>query len=345
MSAVSGQPARKRRSYWEGGQPLVAGAGLQREPGSRATLEQLVEALVRHRRDWRPKTTARNCRHYLLGTRWLSFCQREGIVHADELTTEHVARFLEENTGEISNEYLVKYRTYFRALASFQRAVPGWGEGLGDADRIPKPYTAKLSRKRPPSLSREQEPLLVQAANPGRDRLIVEALLATGVRVSELCAILIGDCVLSGRLPYIHVRGSVHDPGVTKSGEDRDVGFRSSYRGIAKRLATHIAERDPGTLHQELFLSRRTDGDRAAPQFQPLTIWGVEQLFQRLSQKVGFHAYPHLMRHTWATRLVDGGMAPLHLKQAGGWKSITMVERYYAADTREMLEAFERIHA
>jgi hypothetical protein len=31
-----------------------------------------------------------------------------------------------------------------------------------------------------------------------------------------------------------------------------------------------------------------------------------------------------------------------HLQQAGGWKSIEMVRRYYRADAREMLDAFAR---
>lgn len=41
------------------------------------------------------------------------------------------------------------------------------------------------------------------------------------------------------------------------------------------------------------------------------------------------HFSPHILRHIWATRLVDAGVRPLHLMEAGGWSNVEMVRRYY----------------
>jgi integrase len=198
------------------------------------------------------------------------------------------------------------------------------------------------------ALTREEEARVVEAISKRpfsvRDRLLVELLLACGLRVSELCALLVDDLHLTNRPPYLHVRGSVHDRDRTKNGEDRSVPFRSTYNTLPRRLEAFIAtERDPeGTAdRRELFLSRRKD---ASGRLLPLTTWGVEELMQRLSTACGIHCNPHKMRHTFATRSVDAGIPIFHLQQAGGWRSIEMVRRYYTADTREVLESYENAH-
>ncbi|MGH7748264.1 MAG: hypothetical protein ACREQ5_26435, partial [Candidatus Dormibacteria bacterium] len=148
-----------------------------------ATIDEAVEAMLL-RSEWRDPTR-RNCRHYLCGRRFRGFCQTSRIATVDELTTDHVEQFMDQQRGLISNKTREGYRRYLRALAAFQRDVPGYGQGLADMGRVKKPT---LPRRPPaaPSLSREQEDTCVRAAS-GRDRLILELLLATGMRVSELC--------------------------------------------------------------------------------------------------------------------------------------------------------------
>jgi integrase len=70
-----------------------------------------------------------------------------------------------------------------------------------------------------------------------------------------------------------------------------------------------------------------------------LTIWGYESLCERVSLRAGVHFSPHVLRHTWATRLVDARVTPLHMMEVGGWSSIDMVSRYYTANDDEVLAA------
>jgi integrase len=328
------RPAKKRLGYYDSS-VRAAVPPPPRRAGVAPTLDEMVEALIAHRTDWAEHTTQRNCRHYLKGSRWKDHCAAHGVERADQLTTEHVETFLAEQRALVSGDYLIKFRTYFRALAAFQRDVPGFGSGLQDIERVRKPRGS--GRRKPPALSKEQERDLVELAD-GRDRLLVEFLLATGLRVSELCGLLLEHLHLDEDIPYVHVLGSIHDPDNTKGEEDRDVPFRPKYRTLPVRLRGYLAERTD--TRQELFLSSKPD---AQGRPAPLTISGVQQLCARLGVRLGVHVYPHLLRHTWATRLVDAGMGTFHLKQAGGWKSLEMVRTYYRADNREMLEAFHRL--
>jgi site-specific recombinase XerD len=322
--------------------PYAAPVVAQRRPlraGTTATVREACEALVQHHLDWK-KPTLRDARHYLLGGRLLAYCDHEGIQTIDQLTTERVEQFLGLQASLLKPDTVRKYRTYLRALARFQKKVAGYGDGLADIGRISHPKVPRS--KQPKAVSKEEERKVIEACTTKRGRLIVETLFATGVRVSELCALLVDDLYME-RQPYLHVRGSIHDRDRTKNGEDRKVPFRSSYSNVSRRPVEYIAsERDPeGTSpHREIFLSSLA----RAGQRRPLTQWGVEQLMQRLAERTGIYCHPHRCRHTWATRCVDAGIPMFHLQQAGGWKDLGTVRRYYSANVAETLDAFARAH-
>jgi integrase len=313
-----------------------------RQPGAVPTVEEAIHALLRHHAtDW-AITTRRNARHYLLLGRWPEFCRVRGIDTIHLLRTQDVEDFLVDVSTVLKAETVVKYRTYLRALARFCAATPGFGGVLADIDRIPVPRTAR--RKMPVALTRDQEAAIVAAAKPGRDRLIVEVLLACGLRVGELSALLVSDLNLTNRPAFVRVRGNYHNRDITKGREDRNAPFRSKYPNLPRELGDFLRREDSALRaggRQEVFLSQVRDGQGRA---RPLTPTGVQQLMERLTRQTGIHVSPHMLRHTWATRSVEAGVPVFHLQQAGGWQSIEMVRRYYTADAREMLEAFARAH-
>lgn len=130
----------------------------------------------------------------------------------------------------------------------------------------------------------------------------------------------------------------MHDRDRTKSGDDRKAPFRAKYGSLPRRLVEFIAQDRGSTTRREVFLSRALGG---RGEVQPLTLWGVEQLMQRIGRAAGIHCNPHKLGHTRATRCADAGAPMFHLQQAGGW-TIEMVRRYYTATDRAMLEAFAR---
>ena len=339
-------PKRSRRAYGE--QSTPRGATFAPAPVRKAapSVNGAIEAMLTVRAlDW-ASTQLANCRGYLLTPtgRFQLWCRARAIDTIDDLTTDRLLEFLgsladrQQGPG-LKPATIAKYRSHLRALAHFQAATSGYGTSLADIDRIPKPRMPKLRIAR--ALGREEERRVVAACATRRDRLIIELFLATGVRVSEMGALRLPRLQLMARPPRILVVGSVHDPDCTKNGRQRVVTFRKSYAHVPRALSDWIArERDPQELWlgDELFLSE-TRGRREGQTPKPMGIWGFEQLCQRVSAASGVHFSPHVLRHTWATRLVDGGLMPLHLMEAGGWSSVEMVRRYYSANDDEVLSA------
>ncbi|MHB8532874.1 MAG: tyrosine-type recombinase/integrase [Solirubrobacteraceae bacterium] len=308
--------------------------------------------LRRHALDWSP-TTVRNCRHYLTGpscrfTLWLG---EVGISDLGDLTVAGLEGFLADIASVLSGASVAKYRTYLRALARFCAETPGYdAPGLTGIERIPRPRQAKY--KRPEALSPTEVRRVLDACESNRDRLLVETLLATGVRVSELVALRVDDLHIRDRPAFVVVQRTAHSPDLTKNGRDRTVPLLSTHGGgaseatsLARRLERYIAtERDPKRTSpaREVFLSIT---QKIGPGALPLTVTGVQQLMQRLSERSGVYVHAHKLRHTFATRAVDIGTPIFHLQQFLGHQSVEMVRRYYTADQRAALQSYARLVA
>jgi integrase len=60
-----------------------------------------------------------------------------------------------------------------------------------------------------------------------------------------------------------------------------------------------------------------------------MSVQAIRERVQRLGQAVGVpNLSPHDLRHTWATRAQRGGTAAFVLRDAGGWSSLAMPNRY-----------------
>ncbi len=339
-------PKRPRRGY--GDRSVATNAALRRVSvsGEAPMIEHALEAMLNaHVLDW-SRTQRRNCQGYLLSPtgRFQLWCRAQGIVSVDELTTERVSAFLaaiadrDQGPG-LKASTINKFRTHLRSFAHFQATTPGYGRGLDDIGRIRAP---RMPREQVAvALSRDDERAVVAACATRRDRLIIELFLATGLRVSEMAALTLPNMLLSARPPRLVVTGSVHDPDCTKNRRPRQVAFRKSYGNLPRRLLEWVStERDLTQLspRQELFLAV-ADGRPTRHIPTALTIWGYESLCQRVSLRACIHFSPHVLRHTWATRLVEAGVTPMHMMEVGGWSSIDMVRRYYTANNEEVLAA------
>ena len=285
-----------------------------------------------HQLDW-SVTTLRNAGDYLLRGRFPEYLAHHGVTFVDQLSEQLLEDYMTVHATVLKPSTLVKFRTYARALAKFCRERPGFDAPLlGDASGLPRPTVPK--RKLPIALSREDEGRVVAAARPGRDRLIVTTLLATGLRVGELCALTLDHLEeLKGRPPRLVIVGNVHNRVLTKGRRDRIVGFRDAYRALPSELLQWVAKERPQSYLREIFLS---DSEQA------LTTWGVEQLMQRIGKRAGVRCNPHRLRHTWATRCADAGVPIFHLQLLGGWESVDMVRRYYTASDLEAVTALSR---
>ena len=157
-------------------------------------------------------------------------------------------------------------------------------------------------------------------AQDGRTGLMLQTLLETGARASELVQLRIEDVSLAERVITIR-RG--------KGGKRREVPIR---RDLAQLLRLHIGARRAGPL----FASRQ-QGSGPAP--YTLTRQRIGQVVRGVAGAADItkRVYPHLLRHTVATRLLALGMDITDLQRFLGHESITTT-RLYAETTAATLQ-------
>ena len=157
-------------------------------------------------------------------------------------------------------------------------------------------------------------------AQGGRTGLMLQTLLETGARASELVQLRVEDVSLAERVMTIR-QG--------KGSKRREVPIR---RDLAQLLQLHIDARRAGPL----FASRQHG---AGPAPYTLTRQRVGQIVRDVAKAAGItkRVYPHLLRHTVATRLLALGMDITDLQRFLGHESISTT-RLYAETTAAMLQ-------
>jgi integrase len=70
----------------------------------------------------------------------------------------------------------------------------------------------------------------------------------------------------------------------------------------------------------------------------------IRTTFQTACKRAGLKdVTPHVLRHTFASRLAMAGVDPRTIQELGGWASLEMVERYTQLSPTHKAEAVERI--
>ena len=163
---------------------------------------------------------------------------------------------------------------------------------------------------------------VLEAASPAWGRLAILAMLGTGMRVSELCALDLGDFEDETEAAFIKVRRG-------KGAKFRRVPVSQRLRREFQRyLNRHRIE----TSSERLLVLR--DG-------RPVTPESCRRLFQRIAVKVGFRVHAHKFRHTFATEYLRNGGEIERLRKILGHTTYVMVMRYVHLDKGDLMKDFE----
>jgi len=207
-------------------------------------------------------------------------------------------------TRAVFREYLGNLAALGAARASVTRKVSTIHafyrhlahEGLLARDPLEGVSPPRRERRLPSLLPQEQAVHFIEAAggdDPAslRDRAILELLYGAGLRVSELAGLDVADLDRDD--------GSVR---VTGKGNKQRIAVYG--RPASKALDRYLADGRPLLARRDstaLFLNHR-GGDR-------LSVRSIELLVRRYGARAGIdgRVYPHLLRHSFATHLLDGG--------------------------------------
>jgi integrase/recombinase XerC len=171
-------------------------------------------------------------------------------------------------------------------------------------------------RRLPSFLNNEDVSALVSAPEANtplglRDRAVMELLYAAGIRVSELAGLDTTDVNLGDGL--LRVRGKGRKERVVLIGRPARRALKSYLREGRPRLAAGA--------EAALFLNR--DGGR-------LSTRGVQGLVRKYALAAGLdqRIFPHLLRHTFATHMLEGGADLRVLQELLGHSNINSTQIY-----------------
>jgi integrase/recombinase XerD len=286
----------------------------------------LLEEFVRHvalERGLSPNT----CRAYAADVgeflRWLG---GKDPLKADSRLLLDYLWFLKEGGLQASSIFrkMEALKAFYRFQASEERVAD---------DPTRKFRAPKLPKKLPDYLTQAEMEALLSVSDGGRYHLaraktMAELLYATGVRASELIALKPEYVNLADR--WIRVFG--------KGSKERMVPIHErAQKALERFLRLRAAAFAGKTTDPEVFLGR---GGKALSRVQ---LWrDLKALGRRAALSRELH--PHLLRHTFATHLLQGGADPRAVQEMLGHASLTTTQIYTHLDPSGLKRAHERFH-
>jgi integrase/recombinase XerD len=192
---------------------------------------------------------------------------------------------------------------------------------------------ARRAKPLPKTLSPGEAERLIQAATGTqpralRDQALVELLYGAGLRVSEAVGLEKAGADLALRLVRV----------VGKGDKERVVPIG---RPAAEALRRYLAKGRPylDKRHRpELFLNARGG---------PLTRAGAFLVLRRLAEKAGLdprRVHPHLLRHSFATHLLEGGADLRSVQEMLGHADLATTELYTHVTDKRRRELYFQAH-
>ncbi len=255
-------------------------------------MKELLEKFVRHLAVERGVSplTVRNYTSDIQG--FLDYLDQNGIENLEAVDRSVVRRYLGQlhaqgfSRGSISRK-LSALRSFYRYLSR---------QGLVGSEPLSALSAPKIEKRLPKFLSKEEASRLVEAPDAStpkglRDKAMLELLYAAGLRVSEIVGLDTGDIDLVSRQIRVWGKGSKERMGL--------IGKPAAE--VLKVYLEHGRVKLMGRKETRALFLNRSGGRISERSVQRL----IAEHARRAGLDMGVH--PHMMRHTYATHLLDGG--------------------------------------
>jgi integrase/recombinase XerD len=273
---------------------------------------------------------------------YLAFARRHRLRGWEEATSTFVdAYFASLSKRGLAASTVSRRRSALRGLhAHLARLDRRLQDPLGEL-----PPTRR-ERRLPHALTvDEMERLLAQPFGDHplelRDRAMLEVAYASGLRVSELCGLQSAGLDLAGR--SIAVTGKGGKQRVIPFGRAAERALRAYLENGRPRLAAGPRRRGaraltrPARAHDEVFLNRR--GGRLSR----MGFWKILRARAR-SAGIASRVHPHVLRHSFATHLLQGGADLRVVQELLGHASVATTAIYTHLDRAYLREVHRTFH-
>lgn len=256
----------------------------------------------------------------------LGFCEREGLESLASLDSFHVRRFAAESHRRGLSARSVARR--LSAVRSFLHFLVDTGAlGANAAVHVQAP---KAPWHLPATLDADQVASLLAISGDDplglRDRAILELFYSSGLRLAELVSLNVGEVDLADRTVRVTGKGS--------KARIVPVG-----KHAVAAIKDWLAVRGELALPEEtaLFVSRRgTRVSRRSVQMR-MNEWAIRQ-------GAPTRVHPHMLRHSFATHLLESSGNLRAVQELLGHASISTTQIYTHLDFQHLASVYDKAH-
>jgi len=257
----------------------------------------------------------------------IPFLHQQGKFQVGEVTKGDIRGYLDYVATSRGNSNVTRARKLAAIKSFFNYLVETEELEVNPAASIRSP---KIPEKEPEYLTDEESIRLLttiaQQAKPRvreRDLAIVLLFLHTGLRVSELA-----------KLELLNVDLDQGQIKITRKGNKEQ--YLHLNGETVSMLAGYLANR-PEALNGRFFVG--SNGGNLDRRY----IYGIVRRYLKLAGIDKGKRGPHILRHTFCTRLHQKGVGPFTIKDLAGHKSLDTTMRYIRIENKEQAEAIDRL--
>jgi integrase/recombinase XerC len=254
------------------------------------------------------------------------FCQKQGLENWQQVTVKHIRGFVAER-----HRHGLGGRSLQRCLS----AIRGFFEFLIRENQLPanpaKTVRAPKSPRRLPATLDTDQTMQLLNQNPKdfleiRDHAMWELLYSSGLRLAELISLRLEDVDLTDM--SVRVKGKGDKTRLLPVGRQAREGLK---RWLGQR--NELAKPD----ETRLFVSRLGRGLTARAVQQRLARWA-------LRYGAGYPVHPHLLRHAFATHLLESSGDLRAVQELLGHADIRTTQIYTHLDFQHLAEVYDAAH-
>jgi len=292
---------------------------------SDAALVQLCQQFLRDLGDIRrlsPRTVT-SYQHDL--NNFCAFCNERGITSAETVVNADIRLWVAHMRHRLNGRSVQRALS---ALRSFYKYLQR--EHLVTANPLTGISAPKSPRRLPKTLDVDQTQQLLESSGDNdflalRDQAMMELFYSSGLRLSELIALDVN--IIDFEQGQVVVAG--------KGNKTRIVPVGSiALRAITAWLAVRA---QGGPIDDALFISQR--GRRISPRSVQLRL--AQQSLQR---GVAQHVHPHMLRHSFASHLLESSGELRSVQELLGHANLSTTQVYTHLDFQHLAKIYDSAH-
>ena len=259
---------------------------------------------------------------------FLEFSAHECGMETESLDVNQIDKYIVRSYIGQMTERELKRKSIARKIAAMRSFFKFLcREEIVSQNPVQKIATPKVGKNLPRFLFQEHMEKLLEASNQDekhglRDQVIVELLYGSGLRVSELVSLNKSDVDLDGSLIRVFGKGK----------KERIVPLTEPAEDAVKRYLLQREDQQEALIlnYKDMRLSSRS----------------VRRILDKLEKtsKLNQHVHPHMLRHTFATHLLEGGADLRSVQELLGHKKLSSTQIYTHLSREKLRSVYLKSH-